>query len=819
MSETRASIEPVRTTFVQKLLLLVFGLLLLLLGLAAFEGILALLRVGETDRFADPFVGFEGSTTLFERRTGDDGRAVYATRPHKLTFFNHQEFPVEKAPGTLRVFTLGGSTTAGRPYDDHVSFARWLERYLDVAEPERRHEVINAGAISYASYRVLLLMKELVRYEPDVFVIYTGHNEFLEERTYRDRPQAQPVLDPLRQRLGRLRLASLVRRAVDDPEKELGTRLGDEVTTRLDVWSGLEAYERDDDLAQHVTEHFAWNLEQMVALAEAHGVAVVLVAPASNLKDFSPFKSEFRAGLPVAERRRVESFLERARKTMASGEPGATQEFLAAAFDLDPNYAELHFRLGRALLALGQVDAARAAFLRAKDLDVAPLRAKETLVDLVRETAVRHGLPLVDLPALLTERCGGCIPGAEIFLDHVHPDLPTQSLIAEQLMARLAEKGLVQLGGIWTDTLRRTLFEDVAADLDRQYYAQRDLNLAKVLGWAGKLEEAEAPLRRAAADLEGVADLHLNLGTLLQKTGRPEEAVPELEKAVELLPASPGAWFNLGVVYGRLGRLDEGIAALDEAIRLRPAYGEAFHNRGLLRHRNGEAEAALEDLERARELAPESAEVLRSLGRLHRQAGQLDAAVESFRESLQMNPRQVDTRVELAAALGDAGTTEEALALIEEVLLQDPDHSKAHYTAGLVLTRAGLLEEAITAYRQSVTLDPDDAPAHNNLGILLARTGDLESAHHHLRRAVELDPAYGEAFLNLGVVEDRAGRPKAAIQAIERAVELNPEEPRAHLALAMLYVAQGRLEEAQPHAEAARRGGLEIPASFERGGS
>ena len=29
-----------------------------------------------------------------------------------------------------------------------------------------------------------MLMEELAQYEPDLFVIYTGHNEFLEGRTY-----------------------------------------------------------------------------------------------------------------------------------------------------------------------------------------------------------------------------------------------------------------------------------------------------------------------------------------------------------------------------------------------------------------------------------------------------------------------------------------------------------------------------------------------------------------------------------------------------------------------------------------------------------
>ena len=49
-------------------------------------------------------------------------------------------------------------------------------------------EIINTGGISYASYRVARLMEELLAYQPDVFVIYTGHNEFLEKRIYHKRP-------------------------------------------------------------------------------------------------------------------------------------------------------------------------------------------------------------------------------------------------------------------------------------------------------------------------------------------------------------------------------------------------------------------------------------------------------------------------------------------------------------------------------------------------------------------------------------------------------------------------------------------------------
>ncbi len=45
-------------------------------------------------------------------------------------------------------------------------------------------EVINVGGISYASYRIAAILDEVLQHEPDLVVIYMGHNEFLEARTY-----------------------------------------------------------------------------------------------------------------------------------------------------------------------------------------------------------------------------------------------------------------------------------------------------------------------------------------------------------------------------------------------------------------------------------------------------------------------------------------------------------------------------------------------------------------------------------------------------------------------------------------------------------
>jgi lysophospholipase L1-like esterase len=86
-----------------------------------------------------------------------------------------------KPPGLFRVFSFGGSATRGAGFPHHGSFSRWLERMLRAAYPERRAEVVNLGRVGYCSEQVKELVREvLAKGEPDLLVIYAGHNEFLD---------------------------------------------------------------------------------------------------------------------------------------------------------------------------------------------------------------------------------------------------------------------------------------------------------------------------------------------------------------------------------------------------------------------------------------------------------------------------------------------------------------------------------------------------------------------------------------------------------------------------------------------------------------
>jgi hypothetical protein len=326
------------------------------------EAVLAVVGVEPSLYAEDPFVGFSSTTPLFVPTTAEDGTRWLETSPAKLRLFNKQRFPANKARGVTRIFCVGGSTTYGRPYDDATSFCGWLRALLEEAEPGA-HEVINAGGISYASYRVALLMEELARYEPDLFIVYSGHNEFLEERTYRDLMDMPGALRGLGGVAAHTRVHALIRRVVSGisrPTDADGTTtvLSEDVVTRLDGSVGPDAYERNEDLRRSVLAHYRYNLARMVDIGRAAGAEVVLALPASNLADCAPFKGQHAAVCRPSPSPSGTGPCERRSTPWPTTSPKPPWPAAERAVAVDDRHAVSHFVRGRALLASGRFDEA-----------------------------------------------------------------------------------------------------------------------------------------------------------------------------------------------------------------------------------------------------------------------------------------------------------------------------------------------------------------------------------------------------------------------------------------------------------------------------
>jgi len=589
----------------------------------AIESVLALAGVDPFDTTQDPYVGFASALPVFEAERDAQGNTVWRTAHNKLRFFNPQSFAVRKTAGTKRIFCLGGSTTYGRPHHDRTSFCGWLREYLITIAPEGQWEVVNAGGISYASYRVAEVARELAHREPDLFIVYTGHNEFLEDRTYgslRERPAWLRQVDVVLR--GTRTYSGLTRVLRPEPE-----RLAAEVSTLLDQSIGPDAYHRDDGWKNAVIAHYRMNLERIVSISREAGAELMLVVPADNLRDCTPFKSESDAALPDADLARFQSLLERAREM---GDPEEASRFLEEAVALDPRHAHARFHLGRALQALGKSDAAEREFVRARDEDVCPLRALSPILELVREVAQREKVPLIDYPALIASASGpGALPrGADWFLDHVHPTIEGHGFLARAILSEIARLGWIVEDFGRAETAMSAVRGYVMKSIDDRERGLSMRNLAKVLSWAGKSEDAARAARQALEWLGPDAECLFILSLAASDLGDHLRAVTLLREALRLDPDWVKARHNLGVELARSGRNAEAIAAYDAVIAIAPDHESVHFNRANALVRLGRNGEAIADYQTALTRNPEDDDARHNLASLMQRPG-----LQTHRES------------------------------------------------------------------------------------------------------------------------------------------------------------------------------------------
>jgi len=92
--------------------------------------------------------------------------------------FRGPEFTKEKPENTIRIFTVGGSTTFGAGVMDHQTWPAILQQKFDEIDSLIKIEVINVGRLMWDSIpETNLIRNKLLDYEPDIFFVYDGVND------------------------------------------------------------------------------------------------------------------------------------------------------------------------------------------------------------------------------------------------------------------------------------------------------------------------------------------------------------------------------------------------------------------------------------------------------------------------------------------------------------------------------------------------------------------------------------------------------------------------------------------------------------------
>ncbi len=473
------------------------------LGILPFllaEAGLRLLGLGRLEDSADGLAGFNQRLPLFVRQ-GNVYRTAHAREPYFLA----QEFPAVKPRDGFRAFCFGGSTVYGHPYEGETAFPKWLELELAAGNPARPCQVINCGGVSYASYRLAPLVREVLHYQPDLIILAAGHNEFLEDRTYQAIKSRPSAWARLQNAAYSLQLFNLARGAA--PKSGLSA----EVEPKLDQASGYASYHRDDAWHERVVAQFDESVRTIVADCRAAGVPVFLVKLGSNLRDCPPFKSEHRAGLAADQEHAWQAAF------AAAGAAEATDLRQALALyrqaeAMDGEYALLAYRIARTLDRLGNKTEAQVYYAKARERDVCPLRIITPLEEVLGRIAAETGAPLVDAANLIAMQAPEAIPGFDWYLDHVHPTIGGHQKIAQALAAETRRCRLSSDAFTWPEAAREQVYAAHLKRLGPRYLADGRRRVVWLENWARRQRLLEETLPCDAPGYVRLGCRRLDLG-------------------------------------------------------------------------------------------------------------------------------------------------------------------------------------------------------------------------------------------------------------------------------------------------------------------
>ncbi|MCC9641344.1 SGNH/GDSL hydrolase family protein [Rhodopirellula sp. JC740] len=429
----------------------------------------------------DPYVGLHQLRPLFVLNEGSNRWEI---PPERYNFFRPDSFPATKASGTRRVFVLGGSTVQGKPFATETAFSTWLRLRLQSADPQSNYEVINCGGTSYASYRVSKILNEVLEYEPDAVVLYTGHNEFLEDRTYahvRDMNAVSRWATGIGSKLHSVRWVQSLFEASYER-----TELAASVETILDQPGGLNSYERDPIWKSGVEKHFANTLEKIAQQTRKNDLPLIMCVPASDLVNTPPFKIQTRSDWTEDEENRFRTAWSIARDSDQN--PPRRISAMRECLSMDPFHAGANYALGRLLYDRGDVVQARQYLTAARDHDVCPLRATSAIVQATKDIAARYRIPLVETPTLLDERdfrgvmIADQVPDPSRFVDHVHPSIAGHQKIAAALTQQFEKLGWVELTEQSSVRYENAVKEHLSK-LDQDYYVRGKQRLEGLRLW------------------------------------------------------------------------------------------------------------------------------------------------------------------------------------------------------------------------------------------------------------------------------------------------------------------------------------------------
>jgi len=408
----------------------------------------------ENDYFSSR--GFSDKFLHWKEYPQADGTVRYETTPSLLKVIPNpgyrQSFVMPKKKGVYRVFVFGGSSAAGGIYTVKGSISDQIQLRLADLLPERRVEVINAAIEGYGSIRVLALLRQAATFDPDLLIVYSGHNDIGERAFYRKLYNRDFNVNQNRlfqkssfyNLLRSLILSQILQKGREKSEEDdLTKKFSHE---QKEAQNQLQ--ERKRSFQEEYTasiEQFRKNMSTIIKIANSREIPLILMTVVPNYGEWEP---EFNIhpvsdnGIPNPEIKRL---FEASHVALEERLCMEADSLLNKILDLDSRFAEAMFRKAFLLEMMLEPDGARDLYCRATRYDTSLVmpRTTDEFNDVLRTLARQKEFIFIDIEQFIIDATRDII-GTEWIFDGCHPNEEGYELISRLIVQVLAQNHLPQ---------------------------------------------------------------------------------------------------------------------------------------------------------------------------------------------------------------------------------------------------------------------------------------------------------------------------------------------------------------------------------------
>ncbi len=503
----------------------------------------------------------------------------------------------QKTDKTFRILCLGESSMFGVPYQMTANIPGMVRRQLQHLYPEKEIEVINLGASAINTNVILHLTKEFLRLEPDLVLIYTGHNEFygpdgigaswLEKQF--------PAITQLKYNIRDLSIIRLIQSLGNTSSQPQSL----EVNLMKQVSNGALVDLNSFD-AKKVFLNFERNLTDIIRSYRNHNIPVIVSDVTSNLR-FSPFEYDSSQSKEYSE---IQQLLSTKKYDLASAKFNSLSH-------LDSSNAYQQYLGGMISLGLNDVTKARFCFESARDYDLLKFRAPGTINFIIKNVCAVNSIPFFSSDSIFQLNSTNGISDTSLFWEHLHPKANGYYLIANGFVDKIQKENILppvhsrknipftddSLHISWLDRA----FADVSMKnltskwpfrnftVEQKFYPKADPVLKNVVDqvysigkvWdEGCYETAQrfwstGNIHQAITTYRAVIDeypynfyAHYLLANALSQTGNIDEAILHYTISINSNPKYPFPKLDLGLIKINQGKFDEGITFLTDALQI-----------------------------------------------------------------------------------------------------------------------------------------------------------------------------------------------------------------------------------------------------------